>query len=125
MAVPKLEKLAGTSPVADVIHLGLGSDGHTASLVPGDPVLEVTDRDVAVTLPYNGRPRMTLTYPFINRARHIMWLMTGSGKAEMLNRLIQNDRTIPAGLISRQQATIIADTAAIPLNKQNGVPDSC
>jgi len=119
----ELEELAGTPPGADVVHLGLGSDGHTASLVPGDPVLEVMDRDVAVSLPYNGRPRMTLTYPFINRARRIMWLMTGSGKVEMANRLIQNDRTIPAGLISRHQATIIADTAAIPPNKQTGVPE--
>ncbi len=105
--------LAGQPPVLDVVHLGLGGDGHTASLVPGDPVLQVTERDVATTGEYTGRRRMTLTYPLINRARHILWLITGEGKAEMLGRLIQADRDIPAGRISQDQATIIADAAAM------------
>ena len=108
-----LVELAGGKPVIDVIHLGLGGDGHTASLVPGDPVLEVSDRDVATTETYDGRRRMTLTYPIINRARHILWLITGEGKAEMLKRLIQGDDDIPAGSISQTQATVLADDAAL------------
>ena len=108
-----LVELAGGKPVIDVIHLGLGGDGHTASLVPGDPVLEVSDCDVATTQTYNGRRRMTLTYPIINRARHILWLITGEGKAEMLRRLIQGDDDIPAGRISQTQATVLADDAAL------------
>ncbi len=108
-----LVELAGAEPVIDVIHLGLGGDGHTASLVPGDPILEVSDCDVATTETYNGRRRMTLTYPIINRARHILWLITGEGKAEMLRRLIQGDGDIPAGRISQVQATVLADDAAL------------
>ena len=73
-----LRKLAGAQPVLDLVHLGLGPDGHTASLVPGDPVLDVTEADVAVTGVYQGRRRMTLTYPILNRARRIVWLVTGS-----------------------------------------------
>jgi len=108
-----LSDLAGAPPVLDVVHLGLGGDGHTASLVPGDPVLDVCDRDVAATGLYNERRRMTLTYSIINRARYILWLVTGEGKAEMLNRMIQADRDIPAGRVSQRQATVVADAAAL------------
>ena len=76
--------IAGSPPVFDLVHLGLGLDGHTASLVPGDPVLEVTDADVALTGFYQGRRRMTLTYPMINRSRRILWLVAGTDKAGML-----------------------------------------
>src|SRR5215470_4884546 len=82
-----LEQIAGSPPVLDLVHLGLGPDGHTASLVPSDPVLSVTDSDVAVTGIYQGRRRMTLTFPIINRSRRILWVVTGSEKAEMLRRL--------------------------------------
>ena len=114
-----LANLAGDPPVLDVIHLGLGGDGHTASLVPGDPVLDESERDVAITDIYSGRQRMTLTYSIINRARHILWLITGEGKADMLSRLIQGDADIPAGRVSQQQATIIADTAAVATHQKN------
>jgi 6-phosphogluconolactonase len=107
-----LQKLAGLPPVLDLVHLGLGPDGHTASLVPGDPVLEVTEADVAMTEVYQGRRRMTLTYPILNRARRIVWLVTGSEKARMLARLRDGDRAIPAGRIRQGQALVLADRAA-------------
>jgi 6-phosphogluconolactonase len=99
-------------PTLDLVHLGLGPDGHTASLVPGDPVTQVTQSDVAVTGVYNGRRRMTLTYPAINRARRILWLATGAEKKEMLPRLYAGDVSIPAGRVSRDQSVIVADRAA-------------
>jgi 6-phosphogluconolactonase len=96
----------------DLVHLGLGPDGHTASLVPGDPVLNVTDTDVAPTGVYQGRRRMTLTYPIINRSRRILWLVTGSDKAGPLVRLRDADPSIPAGRVSQNQALVLADRAA-------------
>ena len=107
-----LREIAGTPPVLDLAHLGLGSDGHTASLVPGDPVLKVADRDVAITQVYQGRRRMTLTYPILNRSRKIMWVITGAEKASMLKRLFDGDTSIPAGRIRREAALILADRAA-------------
>ena len=107
-----LEGIAGTPPVLDVAHLGLGPDGHTASLVPGDPVLAVADRDVALTGVYMGRRRMTLTYPVLNRARRVLWLVTGSEKVSMLPRLLAGDPSIPAGRVARENALVLADRAA-------------
>jgi 6-phosphogluconolactonase len=95
-----------------LIHLGLGPDGHTASLVPGDPVLEVDDFDVALTGVYQGRRRMTLTYPVLNRARQVLWLATGASKSDMLVRLVDSDPTIPAGRVNREHANLLADEAA-------------
>ena len=107
-----LQGVLGTAPVLDLAHLGLGPDGHTASLVPGDPVLKVTDADVAATGVYMGHRRMTLTYPMLNRSRKILWLLTGAEKAAMLPRLQAGDATIPAGRISSAQAVVLADKAA-------------
>lgn len=110
-----LQRLAGSPPVLDLVHLGLGPDGHTASLVPGDPVLTIANADVGVTAPYQGRRRMTLTYPIINRARRILWVVTGSEKAPMLVRLLDGDESIPAGRVRRDRALLIADHAAAVL----------
>jgi 6-phosphogluconolactonase len=107
-----LQKIAGAPPIFDLVHLGLGPDGHTASLVPGDPVLEVSDADVASTGVYQNRRRMTLTYPMLNRARRILWLVTGAEKVEMLKRLSQGDPSIPAGRVNQENALVFADRAA-------------
>jgi 6-phosphogluconolactonase len=107
-----LVEFAGSPPVLDLVHLGLGPDGHTASLVPGDPVLDVTDADVALTGLYQGRRRMTLTYPALNRARRVLWLITGEDKAAMLARLRRGDSAIPAGRVRQDHAMVLADRAA-------------
>jgi 6-phosphogluconolactonase len=107
-----LQQIAGSPPVLDLVHLGLGPDGHTASLVPGDAVLQVTDADVALTAVYQGRRRMTLTYPILNRCRQVLWLVTGSDKADLVRRLYEGDTSIPAGLVNKDHALILADRAA-------------
>jgi 6-phosphogluconolactonase len=107
-----LATIAGSPPVLDLVHLGLGPDGHTASLVPGDPVLNVDDADVAATGIYQGRRRMTLTYPMINRSRRVLWLVTGQEKAGMLTRLRAGDVSIPAGRVLADHAVVLADHAA-------------
>jgi 6-phosphogluconolactonase len=107
-----LQSIAALPPVLDLVHLGLGPDGHTASLVPGDPILNINGVDVAVTGLYQGRRRMTLTYPMLNRARQVLWVVTGSEKAAMLVRLMGADPSIPAGRISADCAVVLADRAA-------------
>ena len=109
----EIAEVLGPPPVLDLIHLGLGADGHTASLVPGDPVLEVADADVATTAqPYQGRRRMTVTYPLLERARRILWIVTGDAKRTMLERLREADTSIPAGRVRRDRAVALADCAA-------------
>lgn len=96
----------------DVVHLGLGSDGHTASLLPDDPVLDVRDRTVAVTREYDGYRRMTLTYPALEAARKLVWLVTGEGKRDALRRLLEQDESIPASRIANPNQLVVADEAA-------------
>jgi 6-phosphogluconolactonase len=108
----ELIELCGNPPAIDLVHLGLGPDGHTASLVPGDAVLAVGNADVAVTQPYQGQRRMTLTYPVLDRARAILWLVIGADKPAMLVRLRDRDASIPAGRISQERAVVYADAAA-------------
>lgn len=107
-----LANIAGTPPMLDLVHLGLGADGHTASLVPDDPVLEITDAWVGVTEPYQQYRRMTLTYPVLNGARAILFVVSGEDKAEALVRLSRQDPTIPAGRIKNANVTVLADRTA-------------
>ena len=107
-----LAELAGDPPVLDVVQLGMGSDGHTASLVPGDPVLDVDDRDVAVTGPYQGRRRLTCTFPLLARARQRVWLVSGAAKADALARVLAGDPALPAARVPRSASAWLVDRAA-------------
>ncbi len=103
-----LQQHAGNSPQLDLIHLGLGADGHMASLIPGDSILDST-APVAISLPYQGTRRMTLTFSVINNARRILWVVTGSGKADALSKLLQGDRSIPAARVATDNAVLLVD----------------
>ena len=106
-------RYAGSLPnVFDLVHLGMGDDGHTASLVPDDPVLDVTDRDVAVTGEYRGLRRMTLTYRVLDRSRRVLWLIDGEDKAPMVPRLMAGDASIPAGRVATAEQLVVVDAAA-------------
>ena len=95
----------------DLVHLGLGADGHTASLVPGDPALDVRNRDVAVTGPYRGHRRMTLTYAGLARAARAVWIVTGSEKREALTKLLAGDPSIPASRVPVADQIVVTDIA--------------
>lgn len=110
-----LRRLTEPSVRLDLAHLGLGPDGHTASLVPGAPELDVRDAPVAVTDIYQGRRRMTLTFPVLDSARQILWVVTGDDKRKMLARLREGDAAIPAGRVASHAAVVIADRAAAAL----------
>jgi 6-phosphogluconolactonase len=107
-----MQALAGRPVLLDLVHLGLGADGHVASLLPGDAVLEVEAADCAVAAGAGGRPRMTLTLPLLNRAARLLLLVTGAAKAAVLGRLGAGDASLPAGRLRRSRITIVADAAA-------------
>lgn len=109
-----LEGVVGSPAVLDVVHLGLGDDGHTASLVPGDPALQISDADVAAVAPYKGHARVTLTLPVLNRARQLVWLVCGASKQSALAQLIEGRSAAPAGRVARERALIVTDRAALP-----------
>lgn len=113
LEAPAAEYASRLSARFDLVHLELGDDGHTASLVPGDPVLEVTDRLDAVTGPYQGHRRMTLTYPALARADETPWLVAGPGKHEALGRLLAGDRSVPAARVQTRRSVIFADAPAV------------
>jgi 6-phosphogluconolactonase len=102
----------GSPVVLDLVHLGLGDDGHTASLLPGDATLQIRDREVTVSEEYRGYRRMTLTFPVLDRARQRLWLVTGADKAAMLARLCAGDQAIPAGCVRAEDSIVFADRAA-------------
>ncbi len=110
-----LDRLTGPSGRLDLVHLGLGPDGHTASLIPGAPELEIRAAPVAATGVYQGRRRMTLTFPVLDNARRILWVVTGDDKREMLSRLRDGDAGIPAGRVASHAAVVMADRAAASL----------
>ncbi len=109
----RLESMTGCPAVLDLVQLGLGTDGHTASLVPGDPVLEVVGHDVAVTGPYHGQRRMTLTLPALARARTRLWLVTGAAKTARLDELLDGNGDTPALRLPRDSTDVVADAAAL------------
>jgi 6-phosphogluconolactonase len=112
----RLQLVCGVPPIADVIHLGIGADGHTASLVPGDRALRVRDRSVAIAGPYQGHRRMTLTYPTINAGRLIVWQVAGAQKAAALRDGLQG-AGVPASKVRRHDVVVIAtDDAAAQLD---------
>ncbi len=102
----------GSPPVLDVVQLGLGADGSTAALRPGDPLLEVLDLDVGISVPYQGVQRMTLTLKTLNAARHRLWLVTGADRAAALRKLWLGDTSMPAGRVLRESAFVFSDAAA-------------
>jgi 6-phosphogluconolactonase len=109
-----LSQVAGTPATLDCVHLGLGKDGHTASLVPADSALDITEVDVAPARVYEGTRRLTLTFPILNRARRVLWVVVGPDKVDALSRLRAGDPAIPAGRVHQDRAIILTDLTLTP-----------
>ncbi len=110
----QMDEVTGTPVVFDLIQLGMGSDGHTASLIPDDPILDVDDRDVAMSEEYQGRIRMSLTWPVLDRAKELLWVIGGESKRPAVQLFLDNDPRIPATLPTQARATVLLDEAANP-----------
>ena len=93
------ESLDPTRPLFDIQILGLGPDGHTASLIPGTSVLEERHRWVAQVIGGRPEPRITLTYPALESSRHTAFLVAGADKRETLSRALAGDQALPAARI--------------------------
>ena len=101
-------------PLFDLQLLGLGEDGHTASLLPGQPVLEEQTRWVAVVPEGRKEPRITLTYPVLESSRLTVFLVSGADKKDALARVRAGDPSLPAGRLKPQGDVIwLADRAAL------------
>ncbi len=110
--IADLVDLADQPPILDLVHLGLGDDGHTASLFPGDPLVDELRSPVGLTEVQNGVQRISLTRPVLDRARMVVWLVRGASKAGPLGRLLAGDLSIPAGLIRPAHSVVLADAEA-------------
>lgn len=110
----QMDEVTGSPVVFDLVQLGMGADGHTASLIPGDPILDVTDRDVAISEEYQGRIRMSLTWPVLDRAKELLWVIGGESKQPAVRQFLDNDPAIPATLPTQARATVLLDEAANP-----------
>lgn len=95
----------------DIVHLGVGDDGHTASWPPGDPVINDVEM-VAMSGEYQGRMRMTLTVPVVNAARRRLVLATGTAKAPIIERWLLHDHALPVDRVGRGNTTVVLDTPA-------------
>jgi len=109
-----IDRTTGSPAVFDVIQLGMGSDGHTASLIPDDPILGIDDRDVAMSELYQGRTRMSLTWPVLDRAKQLLWVIGGESKVDAVEQFLSNDPSIPATLPTQARALVLLDEAANP-----------
>jgi 6-phosphogluconolactonase len=103
---------AGVPPQLDVVHLGIGEDGHTASLFADDVLLEDRRHWVGVSRVYEGHRRLTLTLPVLNSARTIVWFAVGARRRDVLKRLRDGDQAIPAGHVQRDRAVAFTDADA-------------
>ena len=107
------EQLTSDRPLFDIMLLGLGTDGHTASLFPGKPMLGETLRWVGATDDPQGAPRITLTYPALESSRETLFLVAGTDKKDRLREVLAGDRRLPAARLQPLGTLrVLADRAA-------------
>lgn len=108
-----LARTLGPGGSLDLVHLGLGADGHTASLLPGDPALEEAAA-VIVSQAYQGARRLSLSAAVLSAAHERVWLVTGADKHDALARLLRGDPAIPAGRLDRRRSIVFTDLSVSP-----------